>query len=96
MKNPLPDVRVAIPPALRPLCGNRGELWIAAHDVRGVLAEIARIHPEVHVRICDEQGEPRPHINVFVNHDHVRLRDGLTTVLTVGDLVTILPAVSGG
>ena len=64
--------------------------------MRGLLAELARQHPQVHVRLCDERGDPRPHINVFVNNDLVRARDGLDTALTAGDLVTILPAVSGG
>ena len=67
-----------------------------ARDVRGLLDELARQHPQVHVRLCDERGEPRPHINVFVNNDHVRARAGLGTPLTAGDIVTILPAVSGG
>ena len=64
--------------------------------MRGLLAELARKHPLVHVRLCDERGDPRPHINVFVNNDHVRARAGLDTPLTAGDVVTILPAVSGG
>jgi sulfur-carrier protein len=64
--------------------------------VRELLAQLARQHPQVHVRVCDERGEPRPHINVFVNNDHVRARAGLDTPLAVGDLVSILPAVSGG
>ncbi|MGH7193633.1 MAG: MoaD/ThiS family protein [Candidatus Saccharimonadales bacterium] len=33
---------------------------------------------------------------MFVNADHVRARAGLDTPLTPGDVVTILPAVSGG
>lgn len=69
---------------------------MAARDVRNVLAELARQFPQIHVRVCDERGEPRPHINVFVNDDHVRARAGLDTPLAPGDLVTILPAVSGG
>jgi molybdopterin converting factor small subunit len=101
MEGPIPEIRVAIPRELRSLCDNgaqsqRGEISVRAHDVRGLLAELARIHPQVHVKVCDERGEPRPHINVFVNDDHVRARDGLETLLTAGDLVTILPAVSGG
>ena len=96
-----PQVRVAIPQSLRSLCSGQaqlphGELCIIGHDVRELLAELARQHPQVHARICDERGEPRPHINVFVNDDHVRARAGLDTPLTAGDLVTILPAVSGG
>ncbi len=101
MEPTVPEVRVTIPQALRSLCGNpaqlrRGELCIIAHDVRELLAELARQYPQVHVRVCDERGEPRPHINVFVNDDHVRARAGLDTPLSAGDLVTILPAVSGG
>jgi len=89
-------IEVTIPQALRPLCGGRGELELRARDVRSLLAELARLHPQVHVRLCDERGDPRPHINVFVNDDHVRAREGLDTGLTAGDVVTILPAVSGG
>jgi molybdopterin synthase sulfur carrier subunit len=101
MEATIPEVRVTIPHELRSLCGGgapsrRGEILLCARDVRGLLAELARRHPQVHVRVCDERGDPRPHINVFVNDDHVRQRDGLDTPLTAGDLVTILPAVSGG
>lgn len=97
----VPEIRVMIPSALRALCSaptrsRPVELCLAAHEVRGLLAELARQHPQVHVRLCDERGEPRPHINVFVNDDHVRARAGLETPLTAGDVVTILPAVSGG
>ncbi len=96
-----PEIRVTIPHALRSLCSadaplRNGALCISAHDVRELLAELARRHPEVHVRVCDERGDPRPHINVFVNDDHIRARAGLDTVLAAGDLVMILPAVSGG
>ena len=94
-------IQVMIPSALRALCDGplpkRGEgLPLAARDVRGLLAELARQYPQVHVRLCDERGDPRPHIHVFVNDDHVRARAGLDTVLTAGDVVSILPAVSGG
>jgi molybdopterin converting factor small subunit len=33
---------------------------------------------------------------VFVNSDNMRDRDGVDTVLAAGDVVTFLPAVSGG
>jgi len=97
----IPEIRVTIPHQLRSLCAagaqpRGGEFCIRANDVRALLGELARRYPQVHVRVCDERGDPRPHINVFVNDDHVRSRDGLDTPLTEGDLVTILPAVSGG
>ena len=97
----VPEIRVVIPQSLRSLCSSSGqqrqtELRVSAHSVRELLTELGRQHPKVHVCVCDERGDPRPHINVFVNDDHVRARAGLDTKLTAGDLVTILPAVSGG
>ena len=35
-------------------------------------------------------------MNLFVNNDHMRDRDGLDTALVPGDEIIILPAVSGG
>jgi molybdopterin converting factor small subunit len=53
-------------------------------------------HPELYRCICDEAGSVRRHINVFVNQDNIRDRDGVDTTLAANDVVTILPAVSGG
>jgi molybdopterin converting factor small subunit len=95
MTSVIPEVRVEIPRELRSLCGGQSQLCVVARDVHGLLAEIARQHPQVHVSICDERGEPRPHINVFVNDQFVA-RSELDISLAAGDQVTILPAVSGG
>jgi molybdopterin converting factor small subunit len=38
----------------------------------------------------------RRHLNVFVNDDNVRFLKGIDTPLAPGDVVTVLPAVSGG
>lgn len=101
MSTTIPKIRVTIPPALRSLCSKQGEsrhgeVCLIGRDVRELLAELARKHPDVYVRVCDEHGEPRKHINVFVNDDHIRMLVGLDSPLTAGDVVTILPAVSGG
>jgi molybdopterin converting factor small subunit len=90
------EIAVTIPTALRTLYPARAELRLAARDLRALLEELRRLHPEIHCRLCDERGEPRPHINVFVNEDHIRALAGLDTCLKPGDRVTIMPAVSGG
>ena len=38
----------------------------------------------------------RRHVNLFVNSSNVRDREGLDTRLAPGDVIMILPAVSGG
>ena len=52
--------------------------------------------PSLYRSVCDETGAVRRHVNLFVNTSHVRDREGLDTALAPGDVVTILPAVSGG
>jgi molybdopterin converting factor small subunit len=95
MKTHVPEICVVIPAELRLLCGGRIELSLAAGTVRALLAELKQKYPEVHVRVCDEQGQPRPHINVFIN-DQLCPRTELHAPLAAGDVVSILPAVSGG
>jgi molybdopterin converting factor small subunit len=46
--------------------------------------------------VCDETGRVRQHVGVFVGMDHIRDREGLDTTLAAGDVITILPSVSGG
>ena len=96
MPTAAPTIRVTIPHPVRQFCGGQAEVCLVADSVRGLLAQLAKQHSQAHTQLCDERGEPRPHINVFVNSDHIRARAGLDTPLVEGDLVSILPAVSGG
>ena len=89
-------VTVRVPPQLRASCGGARELSFPAPDVRSALAEVERRHPALYRSVCDETGGVRRHMNLFVNQDHVRDRNGLDTPLADGDVLTILPAVSGG
>ena len=90
------SITVFIPSPLRPYCGGAKELGVSAPSVRAALQEIERAHPSLYRNVCDETGAVRRHVNLFVNTAHVRDRDGLDTELVAGDVLTILPAVSGG
>jgi MoaD family protein len=87
---------IFIPGPLRVYCGGARELSLSAPTVRAVLEQIERLHPSLYSGICDETGSVRRHVNLFVNSSNVRDREGLDTALEPGDVVTILPAVSGG
>jgi molybdopterin converting factor small subunit len=89
-------VEVLVPGPLRQYCGGAASLSVPASSVRAVLESLERTHPSFHRNVCDETGAVRRHINVFVNTSHMRDREGLDTTLRPGDVVTILPAVSGG
>ncbi len=90
---------VRVPGALRNLCGGAGSLSFglpAPATVADLVDAIGRAHPPLERRIRDEQGELRPHVNLFVGDDNVRALDGLATVLRPGAELSILAAISGG
>ena len=89
-------VTIFIPGPLRTYCAGASQLSLSAPTVRAALEDLARRHSSLHRNICDETGKVRRHINVFVNSDNVRDLAGLDTALASGDVVSILPAVSGG
>ena len=69
---------------------------IHAGNVRGALAELEQLQKPLYCNVCDETGTLRRHLNVFVNSDNILDLAGMDTALAPGDIVTILPAVSGG
>jgi MoaD family protein len=89
-------VTIQVPAVLRDCCEGAAELSLSAPSVRAALEELERRYPALHRQICDETGAVRRHVSLFVNTSHVRQRDGIDTALAPGDVVTIMPAVSGG
>jgi sulfur-carrier protein len=92
-------VAVRVPTALRPYAGGNRVVEADAGDgatVRSVLDALARLHPDLERRVRDEQGDLRPHVNLFVGTENVRDLAGLATPVAGGAELTILPAVSGG
>ena len=89
-------IAVSVPTPLRQCCAGAAELAIPATKLRAILEELERRYPALYRSICDETGAVRRHINLFVNTEHMRDRDGLETQLAAGDVVTIMTAVSGG
>jgi molybdopterin converting factor small subunit len=93
---PAPTVTIHVYGQLRTYCAGASQLSISAHTVRAALEDLERSQSALYCNLCDETGKVRGHLNVFVNSDNVRDLDGVDTALTAGDVVTILPAVSGG
>ncbi|GAA2241523.1 MULTISPECIES: MoaD/ThiS family protein [Kitasatospora] len=66
--------------------GNLGELF----------ADLDTRHTGIAARLLEETGELRRFVNVYLNDEDVRFLSGVTTELSDGDSITILPAVAGG
>jgi len=93
---PTPTITLHVPGPLREYCAGAAQLSITAHTVRAALEDLERSQSALYRNVCDETGQVRRHLNIFVNSDNVRDLDGVDTMLARGDTITILPAVSGG
>ena len=91
-----PTITIHVHGPLRMYCAGASQLAVSARTVRAALEDLERSQSALYRNLCDETGKVRRHLNVFVNTDNVRDLDGIDTTLTAGDVVTILPAVSGG
>ncbi len=91
-----PTITIHLPGPLRTYCAGAAQLSISAGTVSAALEDLERNQFALYRNLCDETGRLRRHLNVFVNSDNMRDLDGIDTMLAPGDVVTILPAVSGG
>ena len=83
---------------LTEFAAGRAEIKLAGspNNVGEALDQLWREHAGLRDRVLTEQGEVRPHVNVFVNSQVVR-RDQVLQVPISGDTeICIMPAVSGG
>jgi sulfur-carrier protein len=86
---------VRIPAALRTLTGGADEVKGEGTTVGEVIEDLDKRHPGLKDRLLDEKGVRR-FINIYVGEEDVRFSGGLTTKLTGGDAISIVPAIAGG
>lgn len=89
-------VKVRIPTPLRKLTGEAAEVEGSGSNVRQVLDDLESRYPGLKERLCDEAGELRRFVNVYVGEEDIRFLSGLDTQVGDGELVSIIPAVAGG
>jgi sulfur-carrier protein len=64
--------------------------------VEQLLYSVRYTHPQRMAGWCDETGQLRTSLTVFVNGQHTRYRQGLQTELQEGDEVYVIPLIAGG
>lgn len=90
-------VTVKIPTPLRELTADQGTVEAdGASTLLELVEHLEASYPGMRERLCDEDGELRRFVNVFVNGEDVRFMGGLDSALSEGDEVSIVPAVAGG
>lgn len=87
---------VRIPAPLQSLTSGHSTVDIDGSTVRELLDGLEAQFPGIKERLCDESGELRRFVNVYVAQEDIRFLSGLGTPVEKGQEVSIVPAVAGG
>ena len=87
---------VRIPTPLRKLTSNQSEIQIEGETIDSILSNMDSSYPGIRSRICDDAGNIRRFINVYVNEEDIRFLEGPGTPVKDGDKISIVPAIAGG
>ena len=90
------SIKVLVPTALQKFTNNQAVLECSGTNISELIESIEKACPGIKERLCDEKGQPRRFLNLYVNSEDIRFLDGVSTALKDGDEVSIVPAVAGG
>ncbi|MFL2627164.1 MAG: ubiquitin-like small modifier protein 1 [Dehalococcoidia bacterium] len=89
-------IKVRIPGPLRKLTNELDQVEITATNIGELIDLLEQEYNGMKDRLCDEDGELRYFVNIYLNGEDIRFIDGLNTPTESGDEVSIVPAVAGG
>ena len=85
-----------IPTPLRKVTNGEDKASVDAGTMVEVVESLEEQFPGLKARICDDDGELRSFVNVYVNGEDIRFLDGMGSAISSGDEISIVPAVAGG
>ena len=86
---------VRIPPTLRSETEGRREVEARGGTVRELLDDLMGRFPALRGQLLEDDNLA-PFVNVYVEGEDVRTKDGLETSVADGSTVILLPAIAGG
>ena len=90
------SAQVRIPTPLRRFTGGTEAVAVEGATIGELIDNMEDNHPGIKERLCDEAGNVRRFVNIFVRGDDIRFLEGLNTPVNAGDEVSIVPAIAGG
>jgi len=90
----MPSVRIPTP--LRKLTNEIEVVQTAGSNIGEVLEHLDKAFPGLKERICDDAGNVRRFVNIFVNDEDIRFLEEKSTPVKETDEISIVPAIAGG
>jgi len=90
----MPSVRIPTP--LRKLTNELEVVQAAGANVGEIIDNLEKAFPGLKDRICDEKGDVRRFVNIFLNDEDIRFLEDKATAVKETDELSIVPAIAGG
>lgn len=90
------SIMVRIPTPLRRVTNGEDRVSVESGSLNEIIGYLEEQYAGMKERLCDDSGELRHFVNIYVNGEDVRFLQGLDTVVNTGDEISIVPAVAGG
>ncbi|MGB8166533.1 MAG: ubiquitin-like small modifier protein 1 [Chthoniobacteraceae bacterium] len=87
---------IRIPTPLRKLTNELEVVQASGATIGEILDNLDKAFPGLNERICDEQGNVRRFVNIFVNDEDIRFLEDKATAVKDTDEISIVPAIAGG
>ncbi len=87
---------VRIPSPLRRYTDGQSKVGVTGATVMAVIDNLEEAHPGVKGRICDQDGQIKRYVNIFIGDTEIRTLQGADSPVGENDEVSIVPAMAGG
>src|SRR3989449_9424331 len=89
-------VTIAIPTPLRQFAAGQSEIQVNASTAGEALDQLTSTHAELRRHLFNDQNALRNFVNVYLNDEDIRHRNGPDTPVKDGDTILIVPSIAGG
>jgi len=90
------SLKIIVPTPFRKLTADAEIVEVQAGTVRELIETLDTRYPGFRDRLCQNGGELRRFINIFIEGEDIRFLQNLDTPIRDGAEVSIVPAIAGG
>jgi len=87
---------VRIPSPLRRYTNSQSKVESNGGSIGELLENLEAQYPGIKSKLCDDSGNIKRYVNIFINDEEIRTLQGNDTPVADRDEVSIIPAMAGG
>jgi len=87
---------VRIPSPLRRYTSGQSKVEGSGTTITELIGNLEAQYPGIKSRLCEDDGQIKRYVNVFVNDEEIRTLQGAATPVAEKDEISIIPAMAGG